>query len=446
MCESVAWSIQGLPKLPTKQLIPQIVGLYNLIMHVLAVSLQADTRQALKEQLSHMDGLVCLEVIEHLADATAYWQKNPVDLMIVDLTEQELDACLFIETINYKVENKTVVFGLHKTLDPSLIIKAVSSGVKEFIHYPQDKTSLALAFEKHAKIHKKTFSADNGDEGGKLLAVFSAKGGTGCSTIAANLAQELTQQVGKRRVLLIDFDQSFVNLTGMLKTKANYALSDLEASGISEVDDGVLDQIISKHATGLDLIFACKHVLDDNPPLSEGLLVSLFAALKQKYRYIIVDLPTHVVDPYHQFIVSECHKLFVVCTPDIPTLFRTRQYIELLNTNLGLEKVCNIINRFDQKSVVGVSPEELEAVFRQEVFFRLPNQWDINVEAMSTGEFISQVAPNSQLSKAYKELAIKTLHTFQSTDVLSNSNETASANLKKGILSMFTRRANECHS
>ena len=296
------------------------------MMHVLAVSLQPSTRIALSEQLKQFDQIACLEVYEHLADATAFFQKHAVDLMIVDLTDQELDACLFIETINYKVENKTVVFGLHKTLEPSLIIKAVSSGVKEFIHYPQDKNALAVAFEKHAKYIQKTLATDqNEDTGGKVLALFSAKGGVGCSTVAANLAQELMQQVGKHRVLLIDFDQSFVNLTGMLKTKANYSLADLEANGITEIDEAVLNQIVTKHVGGLDLIFACKHILDDNPPISQELMENLFKVLKENYRYIVIDLPTHVIDPYHQYIVSQCHKLLIVCTPDIPTLFRTRQ-------------------------------------------------------------------------------------------------------------------------
>lgn len=376
-------------------------------LKVIAVAASEEGRSKLQKQLQQFNFVEFDGVVLELSEAQQLWQKQKPDLLIIDLTGRELDACLFIEVINYNVDSKTVVFGLHRELDPNIIVKAVSSGVKEFIKYPDDTTALETALVKHWNFLQKlaqTQRGDKTDEKGKVLPVFGSKGGVGASTVAVNLAHQL-QLITRKPVVIFDMDQVFGNTAVMLNFKASYAVSDLVSENTAEIDDEMLGKIIVHHETGVDLVVACKSVLDENPLIPPELLERLMMYLKDHYQYIIVDLPTHVVDPYHQYFVESAHEVLLVSTLDIPGLYRTRQYLELVKRHLEMDKVKLILNRCDLKAAVGLSNENIEDEFKYPIFARLPNNWPLNVEAMSLGQTLGTVSPQADLVKTYQELA-----------------------------------------
>lgn len=383
-------------------------------LRVIAVASSEETRGQLQHQLASLDFVSFDGVVLELSDAQQLWQKQKPDLLIIDLTGRELDACLFIEVINYNVESKTVVFGLHKDLDPNIIVKAVSSGVKEYIQYPKEPTTLDAALIKHWKFIQKVSdahalaqaSAGTSVKHGQLISVFGSKGGVGTSTVAVNVAHQLHKATHKP-VVLFDLDQVFSNTAVMLNFKAPYALSDLVKDNPSEIDNAVLDKIMVHHPTGLDILVACKNVLDENPMLPPALLQRVIGYLKEKYAYIVIDLPTHVVDPYHQFCVEASDDILLVSTLDIPGLYRTRQYIDLVKRYLNMEHIHLVLNRWDLKATIGLSNENLEEEFKYPIYERLPNNWVLSVEAMSLGQPLSAVSPQADLVKAYDRLAAK---------------------------------------
>jgi len=407
-------------------------------LRVIAVAASEEVREQLTKQLQKFKFIQFEGVVLELADAQKLWQQHKPDLLIIDLTDRELDACLFIEVINYNVESKTLVFGLHREIDPNIIIKAVSSGVKEFIQYPKDFLALDNALEKHWNFIQKVALSQQANETanqGQLIPIFGSKGGVGASTLAVNLSHQLQLVTGKR-VLLLDMDQVFGNTSLMLNFKASYALSDLVAENPAEVDDALIEKIIVHHDIGVDLVVACKSVLDENPLIPPALLERIIAYLRAHYDFILVDLPTHVVDPYHQYFVENAEEILLISSLDIPGLYRTRQYIELVKSHLDMNKIKLILNRYDLKSAVGLSNHNMEAEFKYPVYARLPNNWQLNVEAMSLGQALTAVSPNSDLVKAYQELAEK----ISGQSATGNVNK---ANEKQiGFFGRLTRRGN----
>lgn len=379
-------------------------------LKILAVSHQEAFRKKLNQQLSATDSVSSFRILPTLADTVTAFEHDRPDLLIIDLTDCETDACLFIETINYNVENKSIVFGLHKTLDPSIIIRAVSSGVKEFVHYPDNAETLTLAIEKHSQFLSKLASTKTPvpvepKEKAKLFGVFSPKGGSGSTTVALNLAYEMSDILGKNQVLFLDLDQSYCNLTSLVNAKIEYALNDLEYEKPEDFDEDILERVIVKHPSGVDVLLGCKSVLDDNPPISEQLLVQTIEYLRAKYKAIVVDLPSHNVDIYHQLIASESDDLLVVSSMDIPSLYRGRQYLELAKQNMPVDQIKLIINRHDLKGCVGVSSSEFEDQYSHPVYQRLPNQWSITIEAISVGRFLSQIDEDNALASNIRQLA-----------------------------------------
>ena len=162
----------------------------------------------------------------------------------------------------------------------------------------------------------------------KVISVFGAKGGAGASSVAVDLAYEL-RDLSQKPVLLLDMDQVFNNTAVMLNLKPSHALGDLTRNAVSDIDASILRKILVEHESGLKLLVGSKSVLDDNEMISPELLEKTLAFIREEFAYAVVDLPTHVLDPYHQFFVERSDDVMVVSGLDVPGLFRTRQYLDL---------------------------------------------------------------------------------------------------------------------
>ena len=383
------------------------------VFKVVAVASSEETRQALLTQLQALDFVRFDGVYIELSDAARKCQELQPDVIVVDMTGRELDAGLFIGAIGMNPENPCVIFALHREMDIEIFKDAVSKGAKDFIHYPSDKQALETALRKHKLLMNKmssgaqegTAQATGGlKEAGKVVCCFSSKGGAGCSTVAVNMAYEL-HQMKKEPVIFLDLDQVFCNSGVLLNTKPDFSIGDLSENDPSDIDEELIKKIIVEHPTGLHLAVGSKSVLDDNDMISAELLETVLDYMIKKYAYVVVDLPTHVLDPYHQYMVERADMIILVSCPDIPGLYRTRQYLDLAQNYLDMAKVKLVINRSTMKAAVGMKNEEVEEQFRYEVYCRLVDDWDLNVSANSLGQLLGKSNPQAELVKGIQRLA-----------------------------------------
>ncbi|WP_303673305.1 AAA family ATPase [Vampirovibrio chlorellavorus] len=384
---------------------------------VVAVASSEETRLSLYNQLQALDFIDFNGVYIELSDAVRECQEVGPDVILVDLTARELDAGLFIQAIGMNPETPCVIFALHREMDLTVFKESIRQGAKEFIQYPEDKPGLEVALKKHfnylsrlsSQNQKNHASAKDSKEipaNGKIIACFASKGGVGCSTVAVNLAHEL-HALKHLSVAFVDLDQVFCNSAIMLNHKPSYSLGDIAENDPKDVDESLLNKIIVKHESGLHVVVGSKSVLDDNEMISAELLEKALDYLTLKHHFVIIDLPTHVLDPYHQYVVERADEILVISASDIPSLYRTRQYLDLAQKYLDMRKVKMVLNRYNLKAAYRMSNQDVESEFRYEIFARLPNDWELNVEANSFGSSLSKVNPKSELVKALQKLALQ---------------------------------------
>jgi pilus assembly protein CpaE len=143
--------------------------------------------------------------------------------------------------------------------------------------------------------------------------------------------------------------------------------------------------------------------------ISAELLEKTLDYLTSKYNYVVVDLPTHVLDPYHQYMVERADEILLVSSPDIPSLYRTRQYLDLAQKYLDMRKVKMVLNRYNLKAAYRMSNQDVEGEFRYDIYARIPNDWELNVEANSFGSALSKINPKSDTVKALQKLALQVM-------------------------------------
>lgn len=382
---------------------------------VVAVASSEETRVSLYSQLQELSFIEFNGVYIELSDAVRECQTFGPDVIIVDTTGRELDAGLFIQAIGMNPENPCIIYALHREMDINIFKEAIRQGAKEFIQYPEDKKSLELALRKHftflSRVSAQGKMAQANSEtpkqnSGKIIACFAAKGGVGCSTVAVNAAHEL-HALKNSSVVFVDLDQVFCNSAIMLNHKPSYSLSDIAENNPEEVDQALLSKLIIRHESGLHIVVGSKSVLDDNEMISAELLELMLDHLILHYEYVVVDLPTHVLDPYHQYMVERADEILLVSTPDIPSLYRTRQYLDLAQKYLDMHKVKMVLNRYNMKAAYRMSNQDVESEFRYEIYARLPNDWDLHVEANSFGASLSKVNPKSESVKAIQKMVMQ---------------------------------------
>jgi pilus assembly protein CpaE len=380
-------------------------------LKIVAVASSEETRKALYNQLQALDFVEFDGVYIELSDAVRKAQEQRPDVIIIELTGRQEDGGLFIQAIGMNPEYPCVIFALHREMDLEVFKGAIKHGAKQFIQYPEDQQALDASLKQHMAFlqrvsNNQSMQTDEKPtrEIGKIITLYASKGGSGSSTVAYNLAHEI--QVLKRDdVILIDLDQFYCN-SKLFRMEPEYSLGDLAQNKAKELDDGIFKKIVVHHPeTGMAMIAGCKDVLDENEMIQPELIESVLDYASRKYRYVIVDLPSHVLDPYHQYMVERSDLLLLVSTLDIPSLSRTRQYMDLAQKYLDMNKLKLVLNRCTLKSAFSYSNQDLEEQFHHAPFARLANDWDLNVEANSKGAFLSQINPKAELARNLRELA-----------------------------------------
>ena len=119
-------------------------------------------------------------------------------------------------------------------------------------------------------------------DGHQCFYVTSAIAGEGKTTVAANLAIQLSDM--ERKVLLIDFDTRNPNLGALFLNKVDYEHS-LNALYRGDV---TADEAITTLSGYLDIL---PSVLEHNAINVDNMLIELVEDLKKRYEYVIMDAP-----------------------------------------------------------------------------------------------------------------------------------------------------------
>jgi pilus assembly protein CpaE len=277
--------------------------------------------------------------------------------------------------------------------------QALRSGIREVVS-AEDLTALSAACRRSLDLSLALGGARAGRDTrkGRVVTVFSAKGGVGKTTIATNLGVYLASTGS--RVLLVDLDLAFGDVAISLQLSPSRTASDLiPMSG--RLDARGLASAVTHHDSGLDTLCA-----PDAPAEADRIPAATTAQLlvvaQSVYDFIIVDTPPAFTE--HVLAAFDVTDTFIlIATMDIPAVKNLRIVLDTMN-QLGYERQSRVIvlNRADVK--VGLKTADIEAVTRQPISVRIPNS--LNVPAsINRGVAIVVDEPKHPVSAALRDLA-----------------------------------------
>jgi pilus assembly protein CpaE len=295
-------------------------------------------------------------------------------------------------------------------LSTDLLQKALRVGVKDVLQLPVESTALAEAVSRVAKTLAVTVPVAAGPSGptvpeadgelGRVITVFSTKGGAGKSVIATNLAVVLAQRAPKP-VVLIDADLQFGDIAVMLKLSPQHTIVDA-VSALDRLDAQLLQNLLIEHPPSKLLVLPAPLEPAFADQIGAAEMVRIVEVLRSFCSFVVVDTPAYFNDVVLGLIeVSD--DVLLVAGMDIPNIKNVKiglQTLRLLNT--PMEKLRLILNRANSKVKLDVG--EVERTLGVQAEALIPS--DVVVpQAVNKGEAVVLNAPKAGVSRSIEQLA-----------------------------------------
>jgi pilus assembly protein CpaE len=340
------------------------------------------------------------EVVPSVDALRHHLDDRPNEFAVVLGSSVNLDAAFKLaETLRITRPALSVIL-LRPRVESSVLAEALRSGLREVVE-ERDLTGLAAAVRRSHVLYRALTADRSGpleDNKGKLITVFSAKGGVGKTTVSTNLAVALAAE--GHRVCIVDLDLAFGDVAITMQLSPEHTIVDaLDIEGDIGLED--LRPLLTSYSENLWALAGPSTPSPDETRV-KAIVGKILTALKQGFDYTVVDTPPafdeHVLQAF-----DESDLVLLVLTPDITALKNlkiTSQMLGLLN--YSEEKSRVILNRADSK--VGVSEMDVSETLKAKIFASIPSSAQVPAST-NKGEPIVVSSPRHPVSLAFSALA-----------------------------------------
>jgi pilus assembly protein CpaE len=280
---------------------------------------------------------------------------------------------------------------------PALILRAAQAGADEFLVRPLEPGELGAALDR--LLEESGLAARRG----RAVAVYSAKGGLGNTTLAVNLAFAATRRSSENQAALVDLVAGSGDIRTFLNITPRYTIKDI-AKKSEEIDRPSLKALLHTYP-GRVWVCTDPSSPDEGELLTGPRVTSIVRSLMPSFAFTIIDCE-------HSLTERTLAALDLADTIVLPIQL-TVPAVRSLQRTLGLfgrlgyrqDKLALVVNRLGCKADLTLS--DLEKVIRLPVVGRIPNDFLATNGAVTKGEPIHQVAPKSKVLGALDELIVR---------------------------------------
>jgi pilus assembly protein CpaE len=316
------------------------------------------------------------------------------DIVLMDINMPGIDGITASEAITQQVPLTQIVM-MSVQGEADYLRRSMLAGAREFLIKPFSSdeliTSIRRVYELGAS-RRQAMPAPTGptlprpdkerprEELGKVIAIFSSKGGTGCSTVAVNLAIALRQSQNAQ-VAVVDGSLQFGDVAVLLNLQATRTIADL-APHIDELDQDMLNNVLVPHSSGIKALLA--------PPRPEmadliapGVMNAVLSKLRHLYNYIVVDTWSSLHD-ITLTILDAADRIILITTPDIPSIYNTKLFFEVTEAlEYPTGKAILVLNKADRRT--NIRAEDIQASIKYPVSSQLPLDERVATTAVNQG-------------------------------------------------------------
>jgi pilus assembly protein CpaE len=369
-------------------------------INVVIVDDIAETRENIRKLLQFEPNIDVVGVARSGAEAIKVSAETNPDVVLMDINMPDMDGITATERIRARLPGVQIVI-LSVQSDPNYMRQAMLAGARDFLTKPPDLDELLSAIRRAGEMaHQEKQKAANtlaavqasgmGTAGGtffparfdgKVISVYSPKGGVGCTTITANLAVALHSE--ETPVVVIDSRVQFGDLTFFFNEQTKTDLGDV-ATRADELDPDFIEEVLLTHSTSGVRILAAPPRPERADPVNATQFAMIVQFLKRMFAWVVIDTNSGL-DEVTQAALDESDLLALVTTQDIPSVKNVRLFLDMLTAyGYPVERVFIVMNMFDKRRTTA-SPERIADITKTEVAAVLPFDDRLVTPAMDRG-------------------------------------------------------------
>jgi pilus assembly protein CpaE len=367
-------------------------------IRVLIVDDVAETRENIRKLLQFDAQVEVVGASRNGLEGVELAIETQPDVVLMDINMPDMDGISATEAIRKKVPFTQIVI-LSVQGDSNYMRRAMLAGARDFLTKPIDVDELSaairragkVAWNEKEKLSTTVFAGQGGGtagsgtllpgDQGQVITVFSPKGGTGKTTLVANLAVAIRQQGSG--VVAVDGNLQFGDISFFFNEQGRNNVADL-APRADELDREVVSEVLIRHeASGVHILAAPMR-----PEYADNVTGEQFGSvvryLARMYPYVLVDTGSTLND-LTLAALDAANLVLLVITQDIPAIKNARLFLDLAD-GLGIsrEQIVLVMNRFDKRR--NITPERVRDNFKKDVSAIIPLEEKLVVPAMDRGE------------------------------------------------------------
>jgi len=368
-------------------------------IRVLIVDDVAETRENIKKLLQFEGDVEVVGTARSGKEAIQISQELDPDVALMDINMPDMDGISATESIRQKSPHIQVII-LSVQGDQNYMRRAMLAGARDFLTKPPMGDELISAIRRAGEMARaerskmlpanslpnsaggaaSMASANRMLSRGKVITVYSPKGGVGTTTVAVNLSLALHND--DTRVVIVDANLQYGDVAVFFNEQGRNTIADL-AQRSADLDVEIVESVLMNHtASGVNILAAPSRPEQADKVSSEQFL-NIIDFLRQLYAYVVVDTSSFLSDVAVAAIdVSDV--IVLLTNQDIPAIKNARLFLDLLQT-LGVprDRILFAMNKFDKR--INITAEKIGENLKQEVAAILPLDDRVVIPAVNRG-------------------------------------------------------------
>ncbi len=386
---------------------------------VLIVDDIAETRENIRKLLQFEPDIDVVAMARTGKEAVQLAKETQPNVILMDINMPDMDGITATRLIARDVPVAQIVM-VSVQQDTDYLRQAMLAGARDFLAKPPSADELINTIRRLGEISRESArkmtvavseatpagGAKRAGLDGKVIVVFSPKGGSGCTTVATNLAVAMHSEESK--VCLVDASIQFGDVHVFLGLKSKYTLVNLVQQG-EEPDEAFLQSVLAPHTSGVKVVLGPATPEDAELVLAAPLR-RLVDDLRRMFHYVIVDTAP-VLREQELAVLDIADRIVLVATPDIPSLANSKKFFDLSEKlEYPKDKIMLILNRMDKRW--GITAQGIEERLKHAVRAQVAFDDKTVIGSINSGVPFVTTARNAPPTAGILELAKKVKEEF----------------------------------
>lgn len=301
-----------------------------------------------------------------------------VKYLVIDIGSRSMDVLPELDRLAEQCDVDARVLVLGTTNDINFYREIISRGVLDYLTHPVRMDAIRSVFFQK--------SGDAKTHLGKVIAFMGAGAGDGSSTIAINASYSIAVSM-KKKTVLVDLDYQFGMVARNLDIPSQYGLRDAFDHPERGIDTTLIDRMVVNYNEYLDIISAPSN-LQYMPAITADLVRDMVQALRQRYEFVVLDVP-HLWNHWVSAALISADHIVLVGQLWLKSVTHSARLLAMWRS-LGIQdsEVSVVINRSGSKFKEAMNPKDFERVSGHKISFYVSNDIKTIVKAENKGSTI----------------------------------------------------------